>query len=89
MLGLARSCELLAKEEMSLPTIDELNQAEEWWNNHSEKERDEAFLTNPILRNHYFLHKWNSLTHSEQNMVTQFLKERGLIQSEKEHAKDN
>jgi len=89
VLGLARSCELLAKEEMSLPTIDELNQAEEWWNNHSEKERDEAFLTNPILRNHYFLHKWNALTHSEQNMITQFIKAKKIIQSEGTNAKDS
>ena len=74
---------------MSLPTIDELNQAEKWWNSHSEKERDEAFLTSPTLRNWYFLHKWGGLTQSEQNMVTQFLKVRKIIQSERINAKDN
>ena len=87
--GIPRELYRDGRDKMSLPTIDELNQAEEWWNNHSEKERDEAFLTNPILRNHYFLHKWNALTHSEQNMITQFIKAKKIIQSEGTNAKDS
>ena len=87
--GILRELYRHGRDQMSLPTIDDLNQAENWWNNHSEKERDELFLTSPILRNHYFLHKWYALTHSEQNMITQFLKEKEIIQSEETNAKDS
>ena len=87
--GIPRELYRDGRDKMSFPTTNELNQTENWWNNHSEKERDELFLTSSILRNHYFLHRWDSLTHSEQNMITQFLKEKEIIQSEGANAKDS